>query len=91
MPLVGLARRGVLLRHLVMPGALDETRAILDWVAQELSPETWVNLMGQYHPHGRVLRETERFAEIGRRVTAEEMELALAAARTVGLHRLDGR
>ena len=42
----GLARRGLLLRHLVMPGLLDETHAILRFVAEELGPRTYVNLMG---------------------------------------------
>jgi putative pyruvate formate lyase activating enzyme len=43
----GLARRGVLIRHLVMPGCLDETKAILEWIASELGPESYVNLMDQ--------------------------------------------
>jgi len=46
----GLARRGVLVRHLVMPGQLDETRAIMGWLATELSPDTYVNVMAQYRP-----------------------------------------
>src|SRR2546422_3634681 len=60
----GLARRGLLVRHLVMPGALEETREILAWVARELGPDTYVNVMDQYRPEGRVLREPERFAEL---------------------------
>ena len=50
----GLARRGVLVRHLVMPGRSDETERILRWVARELAPDTFVNVMAQYHPAGRV-------------------------------------
>src|SRR3989442_390192 len=49
----GLARRGLLVRHLVMPGALEETREILAWVARELGPDTYVNVMDQYRPEGR--------------------------------------
>jgi putative pyruvate formate lyase activating enzyme len=45
----GLARRGVLIRHLVMPGALAETRASLEWVARQLGSDSYVNLMDQYH------------------------------------------
>jgi putative pyruvate formate lyase activating enzyme len=48
----GLARRGLLVRHLVMPGMLEETGAILRYVATELDTDTYVNLMAQYHPAG---------------------------------------
>jgi putative pyruvate formate lyase activating enzyme len=46
----GLAIRGVLVRHLVMPGQAAETAAIMRWLATELSPDTYVNIMGQYRP-----------------------------------------
>jgi putative pyruvate formate lyase activating enzyme len=84
----GLARRGVLLRHLVMPGQMDETRAILEWIASELGPETYVNLMDQYRPAGKVGRE--RYAEIDRRVTTDELRQARRLAVDLGL-RLDDR
>ena len=45
-----LARRGVLVRHLVMPGRLGEAEAIFGWLAREDSPDTYLNVMGQYHP-----------------------------------------
>lgn len=85
----GLARRGVLLRHLVMPGCLDETRAILTWIRTELGPETYVNLMDQYHPAGKVGRG--RFPEIDRCLTTSEFKEALAIAADLGLRRLDTR
>jgi putative pyruvate formate lyase activating enzyme len=85
----GLARRGVLVRHLVMPGGLEETRAILQWVAETLGPDTYVNLMDQYHPAGKVNRE--RFPEINRPLHARELEQALALAKGFGLRRLDER
>jgi putative pyruvate formate lyase activating enzyme len=47
-----MARRGLLVRHLVMPGLLDETEAILRFVATELGPGTYVNVMAQYYPRG---------------------------------------
>lgn len=50
----GLAKRGLLLRHLVMPGLVDETRQILRWVAEEISKDTYVNVMGQYRPEYKV-------------------------------------
>ncbi len=52
----GLARRGLLIRHLVMPGGLEETRAILEWIATELEPDTYVNLMDQYYPAAASIR-----------------------------------
>jgi putative pyruvate formate lyase activating enzyme len=85
----GIARRGVLLRHLVMPGMLDETRAILTWIAETLGPDTYVNLMDQYHPAGKV--NAASYAEINRRVSSEELLAARRIAREVGLTRLDVR
>jgi len=85
----GLARRGLLIRHLVMPGGLDETRAVLEWIARELGPDTYVNLMGQYRPAGRVT--VERFPEIARRPSSAELREAREVARDLGLHRLDDR
>ena len=49
----GLAVKGLLVRHLVMPGSADESMAILDFIAREISPNTYVNVMDQYHPAGR--------------------------------------
>ena len=91
----GVARRGVLVRHLVMPGMGDQTRAILRWLAAELSPDTYVNLLGQYHPAHRVGRPgpegAPRHAEIDRLPSAKELAAAHRAARDAGIHRLDGR
>lgn len=84
----GLATRGVLIRHLVMPGGLDETRAVLEWIAQELGPDTYVNLMDQYHPAGKVTGI--RYPEINRRTTAAEFRAALQIALDLEL-RLDSR
>ena len=85
----GLARRGVLIRHLVMPGALEETRAILEWIARELGPDTYVNLMDQYYPAGKV--NPVSFPEINRRLTSSEFEQARTMASDLGLRRLDER
>jgi putative pyruvate formate lyase activating enzyme len=85
----GLARRGLLLRHLVMPGMLDETEAILDFIAEELGPGTYLNLMGQYYPAARVGRG--EYAELDRRIYREEYERALERAHALGLRRLDAR
>jgi putative pyruvate formate lyase activating enzyme len=85
----GLALRGILLRHLVMPGDIVGTREIMDWVARELGPNTYINMMAQYRPAGKVSR-TE-YVEINRRITSNEFESAVAAAHAAGLRRLDDR
>jgi putative pyruvate formate lyase activating enzyme len=88
----GLARRGVLVRHLVMPAEVAGTEHILQFLAQEISPDTYVNVMGQYHPAARVVRQKyrEKYAEIDRRITPDEYRAAQAAAHRLGL-RLDKR
>jgi putative pyruvate formate lyase activating enzyme len=83
----GLARRGLIVRHLVMPGLLDETEEVLRCVAEELGPGTSVNLMGQYYPAGKV----ERYEEINRRPEREELERAFGMVDELGLRRLDAR
>jgi putative pyruvate formate lyase activating enzyme len=85
----GLALRGVILRHLVMPGQLDETESILRFVADELGTGCYVNLMAQYYPSGKVGRDGE-YPELDRNLHREEYEHALAYARGLGL-RLDTR
>ena len=80
-----LARRGLLVRHLVMPGFLDDTRQILRFLAEEISPHTFVNIMGQYHPAGKV--DARRYPEINRRPGYDELQRAHAYAREVGLRR----
>jgi len=87
----GLARRGLLVRHLVMPDALDDTAAILRWLHDELSPDTYVNVMDQYRPEGAVLRQPERYTQLARPSTAAEHRRALAIAAEVGLRRVDER
>lgn len=85
----GLARRGLLVRHLVMPGGLGGTREVMRFLAQEVSPDTYVNIMGQYYPAGLV--NEDRYPEINRHVTAEEMAEARRIAEGEGLHRFDER
>jgi putative pyruvate formate lyase activating enzyme len=85
----GLARRGLLIRHLVMPHDIGGTLEVARWIAQELSPNTSVNIMPQYYPTGKV--SSRDFAEINRRISPEEYELALDAACQAGLKRLDPR
>jgi len=82
----GVACRGVLVRHLVIPGLLDESAAIFRWLA-ELSRDTYMNIMGQYHPCHRVGRT--HYAKIDRRPTAAEMGAAYRLAREAGLWRFE--
>ncbi|MGH7627909.1 MAG: radical SAM protein [Gemmatimonadales bacterium] len=85
----GLAKRGLIVRHLVMPGGLDETEAILEWIAEELGRDTYVNLMDQYYPAGKV--SAEHHPEINRRLSSREFIEAREIARKLGLRRLDAR
>jgi putative pyruvate formate lyase activating enzyme len=85
----GMARRGLILRHLIMPGLLEETEAILRFVAEELGTGTYVNLMAQYYVSGKVGRDGQ-YGEIARGTHREEYEQALSLARELGL-RLDPR
>jgi len=86
----GLALRGVLVRHLVMPGLLDDTCHIMRFLAEELSPDTYVNIMDQYYPAWKARTEA-KYAEINRRVFPREMALAYEYARQAGLWRFDTR
>jgi len=86
----GLALHGVLVRHLVMPGLLDDTCEIMHWLATTLSRDTYVNVMDQYYPAYKA--ETEpRFAEINRGICDNEFCHAIELARAAGLWRLDKR
>jgi len=91
----GVARRGVLVRHLVMPGQAEEAAAIFEWLAREVSPDTYVNIMTQYRPEHLVGRTEAggkvRYESINRRPSREEIEAAYEAARRAGLWRFDER
>jgi putative pyruvate formate lyase activating enzyme len=87
----GLAQRGLLLRHLVMPGMLEETEAILRFVAEELGPDTYVDLMAQYYPAGLVGGDgRDGYLEINRHLYRDEYLRAVEMGRDLGL-RLDAR
>jgi putative pyruvate formate lyase activating enzyme len=85
----GVATRGVLVRHLVMPDSLDETREIMRFLAEEISQDTYVNIMDQYHPAGEVSQTA--YGAINRRVSMKEIGEAYRLAREAGLHRFDKR
>jgi putative pyruvate formate lyase activating enzyme len=81
----GLARRGLLVRHLVLPDNLAGTDRILAFLARDISPATYLNLMDQYRPCYRA----KEFPPLDRRPTRAEMATARALARRLGLERLD--
>ena len=85
----GLARRGVLVRHLVMPGALEDTRQILRYLVAQVSPNIYVNLMDQYGPAGKV--GGEKYPELDRHTLPDEMREARQIASEEGVRRLDRR
>ncbi len=86
----GLARRGVLVRHLVMPGCVGQSAAIFRWLHDTVSPDTYVNIMGQYRPEHRV-PGAERYRDIDRLPDHAEISAAFEAARDAGLWRIDER
>jgi putative pyruvate formate lyase activating enzyme len=83
----GIAVRGLLIRHLVMPGGVAGSHAIMNFLAREISPDTYINVMDQYRPCGHANEDPA----INRRLTSQEYREAVAAARKAGLHRLDSR
>jgi len=85
----GLALRGLLVRHLVMPGGLAGTRGIMRFLAKEISPDTFINLMSQYSPAAQVVRKPGRYPEIERRISRQEYLEAFEIAQEEGLHRFD--
>ncbi len=81
----GLARQGLLVRHLVMPGILEDSRHIFEFLAREISPHTYLNVMPQYRPAG----EAGNYKELNRPLHHSEFIRAISLAKAAGLYRLD--
>ena len=81
----GLAERGVLVRHLVLPNGISGVETVLRFLAEEISTDTYLNLMGQYRPCYRA----DEYPGLNRSMTRAAFSEALAIARRYGLHRLD--
>ncbi len=77
----GIATRGMLVRHLVLPNGLSQTPAVLHWLAENLGTDMYLSLMAQYFPAYRAVGDSE----LGRRITPEEYEEALDALEAEGL------
>lgn len=83
----GLATSGLLIRHLLMPDGMAETKNILNFIAENLSVKTYVNIMDQYRPCG----ESHKFPELQQTIAADHYEAALRYAEKIGLERIDKR
>lgn len=83
----GIAQRGLLVRHLVMPQRTANTRKIMRFIHDEISPDTYVNIMPQYRP----CYNASLFPELSRPITVREYEEALREASQEGVTRLDQR
>jgi len=82
----GVARRGLLVRHLVLPGGLAGTEQVLGFLSRDVSPTASLNLMAQYRP----CFKAGGYPPLDRRLTMEEFRSAVAAARRSGLRLVDG-
>ena len=85
----GLAKRGVLVRHLVMPDSDSDARQIMHFLNHEVSPHTYVNIMSQYRPAGKV--NANKYPELNRKIFSEEVGRVYKIAREEGLYRFDKR
>lgn len=83
----GIAVRGLIVRHLVLPGGVARSERVLRFIAEELSPNTYVNLMDQYRPAFRA----PDYPPLDRALAEGEFEAILQRARRLGLHRVDSR
>jgi len=82
----GIAQRGLLIRHLILPNHIAGSEQILKFIAQEISTNTYLNLMDQYRP----LYHAHQYPELNRRITSAEYQEVIAFAKALGLKRLDG-
>ncbi len=79
------AVKGLLVRHLVMPDQVAGTKETMRFLSNEISENTYVNIMDQYHPCG----DAYNFQELSRKITGEEFQEAIDEARSEGITRLD--
>ena len=84
----GIAVRGLIVRHLVLPENLAGSSEVLPWIADEISRDTYVNIMDQYHPAYQVSDTPGTFYPgLGRGITPAEYHAAIRCARECGLYR----
>jgi len=83
----GIAVRGLLVRHLVMPHGIAGTKDIMEFISNEISDNTYVNVMDQYRPCGSAYQDEY----LNNRISANEYSMAVKWAKNAGLKRLDQR
>jgi len=81
----GIMQRGLMIRHLVMPNDIGGSEKIMEWIAENLPKDTYVNIMAQYTP----AHKAYDYPEISRRITGEEYRKVVQKAKDMGLTNLD--
>ncbi len=81
----GILERGLIIRHLVMPNGIGGSERVMEWIAEKLPKDTYVNIMAQYTP----AHKAYDYPEISRRITGEEYQRVIRRAKEVGLTNLD--
>jgi putative pyruvate formate lyase activating enzyme len=85
----GIAQRGLIIRHLVLPEGLAGTSEVMRFIANEISPDAYVNIMDQYRPCYKAYNNPH-YPAMGRRITNVEFEEAVRVAEEEGVKRLAG-
>ncbi len=81
----GLMKRGLMIRHLVMPNNVSGSKKVMDWIADNLPKDTFINIMSQYKPVYRA----GNYSEIDRKITRKEYEEVISHAHSIGLTNLE--
>ena len=81
----GLINRGLMIRHLVMPNNVSGTKEVIEWIANNLPDDTYLNLMSQYRP----MYKAHKYPQISRKITREEYEAAIRWTKEAGLTNVD--
>lgn len=79
----GIAQRGLLIRHLVLPNNIAGSKKVLEFIANDISQNSYLNIMDQYHPAYRA----NQYPELNRRINSDEYHQVLSYAENLGLHR----
>ena len=82
----GIAIKGLLVRHLILPNNIAGTKEIVDFIAKKISPNTFINIMDQYWP----ALKTHQYLELSRRISSKEYLTAINLAQKAGLKRICG-
>ncbi len=85
----GIAMRGMIIRHLILPEGLAGSEEVMNFISRELSRDSYINIMGRYHPayNAKQYNNVLCYSKLGRRPTLQEMDKAINLAKRCGLHR----